>query len=120
MPRLGRARQPRLPNLSDHDWLYGGEPETIQQTITKGRNGVMPPFSAVIDAKLAGDVAQYVRSLSGGLRSDPCRTWRGHVQVHLRGLSWRQRQGNRALGAPNLSDNTWLYGSSESTIVEGS
>ncbi|NDP47353.1 MAG: c-type cytochrome, partial [Sulfuriferula multivorans] len=35
-----------FPNLTDHDWLYGGEPETIVATITNGRNGMMPPMGA--------------------------------------------------------------------------
>jgi len=109
-----------FPNLTDRDWLYGGDPETIQQTITKGRNGVMPPFAAVIDAKLAGDVAQYVRSLSG-LASDPIRAARGEstFKSTCAACHGSNGKGNQALGAPNLTDNTWLYGSSEATIVEG-
>ena len=46
-----------FPNLTDGDWLYGGEPETIRQTIAKGRNGVMPPFASTIDGKLAAKAA---------------------------------------------------------------
>jgi len=108
-----------FPNLADHDWLYGGEPETIQQTITKGRHGVMPPLGAAIDAKLSGDVAQYVRSLSG-LSSDPIRASRGEstFKSTCAACHGATGKGNTALGAPNLSDDVWLYGSSEATIVE--
>jgi cytochrome c oxidase cbb3-type subunit 3 len=119
VPRFGCAWQPRLPNLTDNDWLYGGEPETIQQTITKGRNGVMPSFASTIDAKQAGDTAQYVRSLSG-LSSDPIRASRGEstFKSTCAACHGANGKGNQALGAPNLTDNTWLYGSSEATIVD--
>lgn len=108
-----------FPNLTDNDWLYGGEPETIQQTITKGRNGVMPSFASTIDAKQAGDTAQYVRSLSG-LSSDPIRASRGEstFKSTCAACHGANGKGNQALGAPNLTDNTWLYGSSEATIVD--
>jgi cytochrome c oxidase cbb3-type subunit 3 len=108
-----------FPNLTDHDWLYGGDPETIQLTITKGRHGVMPSFASTIDGKLAGDVAQYVRSLSG-LSYDPIRASRGEstFKSTCAACHGATGQGNQALGAPNLSDKTWLYGSSEATIVE--
>src|SRR5690606_14372449 len=63
---------PSFPNLADRDWLYGGSPEQIQQSITKGRHGVMPPWRGTISPAEASDIAQYVRSLSG-LAADPLR-----------------------------------------------
>ena len=63
---------PSFPNLTDGDWLHGGSPEAIMQTITNGRIGMMPPWKSAIDPKTAGDIAQYVRSLSG-LTADPVR-----------------------------------------------
>ncbi|HEY9318814.1 MULTISPECIES: cytochrome-c oxidase, cbb3-type subunit III [Achromobacter] len=110
---------PSFPNLTDGDWLYGGSPEIIMETITKGRHGVMPPWKAAIDAKTAGDIAQYVRSLSG-LTSDDIRVFRGKREfanycVACHGVDGK---GNPLLGAPNLTDDVWLYGSSEATIVK--
>ena len=64
-----------FPNLTDSDWLYGGEPDVIKTTITGGRNGVMPPFGQ-LGADTIKDVANYVRSLSG-LASDGLRAQRG-------------------------------------------
>lgn len=108
-----------FPNLADNDWLYGGDPDTIRQTIAKGRNGMMPPFAGTIDAKLAGDTAQYVRSLSG-LASDPIRASRGEgtFKTTCAACHGASGKGNQALGAPKLSDSVWLYGSSENAIVE--
>jgi cytochrome c oxidase cbb3-type subunit 3 len=108
-----------FPNLTDGDWLYGGSPEQIMQTITKGRHGVMPPWKAQIKPSEAADIAQYVRSLSG-LASDPLRVVPGKrgfdtFCVACHGV---EGKGNQAMGAPNLTDNVWLFGSSEAAIVE--
>ncbi|MFT0547975.1 cytochrome-c oxidase, cbb3-type subunit III [Allopusillimonas ginsengisoli] len=108
-----------FPNLTDGDWLYGGEPETIVQTITKGRHGIMPPWSAQISASEASDIAQYVRSLSG-LASDSLKVVPGKrgfetFCVACHGIDGK---GNQLVGAPNLTDSAWLYGSSEASIVK--
>lgn len=108
-----------FPNLTDTDWLYGGDPDTIHQSIAKGRNGKMPSLAAAIDAKLAGDVAQYVRSLSG-LAYDPIRASRGEgtFKTTCAACHGSTGKGNQALGAPNLSDHVWLYASSEASIAD--
>lgn len=108
-----------FPDLTDRDWLYGGDPSTIMQTIAKGRHGVMPSFAGAIDAKAAGEVAQYVRSLSG-LASDPIRASRGEPVFKSTCVACHggKGQGNQAIGAPNLSDKVWLHGSSEANIVK--
>ncbi|MCL6469952.1 MAG: cytochrome-c oxidase, cbb3-type subunit III, partial [Ralstonia sp.] len=108
-----------FPNLTDNDWLYGGEPETILTTITKGRHGVMPSLAAVVDGNQAVNVANYVRSLSG-LAYDPIKAARGEPTFKsvCAACHMATGKGNQALGAPNLTDRVWLYGSSEATIVE--
>ena len=107
-----------FPNLTDGDWLYGGSPENIKTTITYGRGGVMPPFPQ-LDSKQIVDVANYVRSLSG-LPSDDLKAARGSEVFKANCVACHgvDAKGNIALGAPNLTDKTWLYGSSEATIVE--
>ncbi|MFM9871814.1 cytochrome-c oxidase, cbb3-type subunit III, partial [Achromobacter xylosoxidans] len=94
---------PSFPNLADTDWLYGGSPDTIMQTITYGRVGVMPAWKAAIAPKAAGDIAQYVRSLSG-LDADPERVLRGQrgYQTYCIACHGVDGKGNQALGAPNL------------------
>ena len=107
-----------FPNLTDGDWLYGGSPENIKTTITYGRGGVMPPFPQ-LNSKQIVDVANYVRSLSG-LPSDDLKAARGSevFKANCVACHGADAKGNIALGAPNLTDKTWLYGSSEATIVE--
>ena len=107
-----------FPNLTDHDWLYGGSPENIKTTIINGRAGVMPPFPQ-LDSKQIIDVANYVRSLSG-LPVDESKKVRGEVVFKSNCIACHgvDGKGNIALGAPNLNDKTWLYGSSEAMIIE--
>ena len=107
-----------FPNLTDGDWLYGGSPENIKTTLVNGRNGVMPPFPQ-LDGKQIVDVAHYVRSLSG-LPADDLKAARGAevFKSNCVACHGADGKGNIALGAPNLTDKTWLYGGSEATIVE--
>jgi len=108
-----------FPNLTDGDWLYGGEPDQIQTTILDGRNGVMPPFGPALGADGVKDVVHYVRSLSG-LAADSLRVQRGKeiFQQNCVACHGPEGKGTQAIGAPNLTDGVWLYGSSENTITE--
>ncbi len=107
-----------FPNLSDNDWQWGGTPEQIEQTIADGRNGVMPSF-AHLGGDTIKDVANYVRSLSK-LAADPLRAQRGGevFQTNCVACHGPEAKGQFAMGAPNLTDATWLYGSPEATIIE--
>lgn len=108
-----------FPNLSDGDWLYGGDPATVKATLVAGRQGVMPALGGVLGAEGVKDVANYVRSLSG-LAHDSLRAQRGKDAFMQNCVACHgpEGKGNQALGAPNLTDRIWLYGSSEATIVE--
>lgn len=108
-----------FPNLTDGDWLYGGEPDQIKETIANGRMGVMPPH-AQLGADTIKDLANYVRSLSG-LPNDAVRAAKGKeafTSAGCVGCHGPEATGMHALGAPNLTDKVWLYGSSEATITE--
>lgn len=108
-----------FPNLTDNDWLYGGEPEQIKETITNGRMGVMPPH-AQLGADTIKDLANFVRSLSG-LPNDSVRAAKGKEAFTASGCigcHGPEAKGTQAVGAPNLTDKVWLYGSSEATITE--
>jgi cytochrome c oxidase cbb3-type subunit 3 len=108
-----------FPNLTDRDWLYGGEPETIKASILNGRNGIMPPLGAALGEEGTKDVAHYVLSLSGRT-SDPSRAARGKEKFTAicAACHGADGKGNLLLGAPDLTDQIWLYGSSEATLVE--
>ena len=109
-----------FPNLRDNDWLYGGDPEIIKASITNGRNGVMPPLGGAMGGDDGvKDVANYVLSLSGR-RHDELRAARGKSKFSTicAACHGPDGKGNKALGSPNLTDDIWLYGGSESTIME--
>ena len=111
---------PGFPNLTDRDWLFGGTPEAIVQTISYGRTSIMPAWREVLggDAGVQ-DVAAYVLSLSG--RNAPA----GNVEDgHTRfatlctACHGADGRGNQALGAPNLTDGVWLNGGAVTTVRE--
>ena len=107
-----------FPNLTDADWLHGGTPEKILETITLGRIGNMPPMAATVgspdDVK---NLANYVLSLSGSPH-DSLRAALGKSHftacAACHGVNGK---GNPALGAPNLTDDVWLHGYGENAIV---
>lgn len=108
-----------FPNLTDGDWLYGGDPDTIKATITGGRAGVMPPLGVALGAQGTKEVANYVLSLSGR-KHDAALAATGKVKFaeNCTVCHTLEGTGMQAMGAPNLTDNVWLYGGSETTIVE--
>ncbi|MEO8409133.1 MAG: cytochrome-c oxidase, cbb3-type subunit III [Propionivibrio sp.] len=113
-----------FPNLTDKNWQWGGEPAQIIETITNGRAGMMPPYGgnpeAVGGEAGAREIANYVRSLSG-LSHDNELAAQGKTRFNTVCFACHGQDGKgmQALGAPNLTDKTWLYGSSEARIVEG-
>ncbi len=108
-----------FPNLADGDWLWGGDPKQIKETILAGRNGVMPPFGAALGAEGTKDVAHFVLSLSGA-PSDSIRVARGKDKFMQTCAACHgpEGKGNQALGAPNLTDKVWLHGTGEGAIIE--
>ncbi|WP_171019041.1 cytochrome-c oxidase, cbb3-type subunit III [Microbulbifer harenosus] len=106
-----------FPNLTDSDWLYGGTPEKILETLHNGRQGLMPPQGPVIGETGVKNAAEYVLAMNG-LEHDAAMAEQGKqifgtVCMACHGADGK---GNQALGAPNLTDNIWLYGSSREEI----
>ncbi len=107
-----------FPNLADADWLHGGMPAKIAETLTAGRQGNMPPMAAAVgtpdDIK---NVAHYVLSLSGSPH-DSVRSQLGKAKfTACAACHGMDGKGNQALGAPNLTDDIWLHGWGEQAIV---
>ncbi|WP_346796205.1 cytochrome-c oxidase, cbb3-type subunit III [Halomonas sp. Bachu 37] len=98
-----------FPDLTDDDWLYGGEPDNILTTLHNGRNGLMPSWQQLGERNIE-NLTQFVLSLSdlehdAELASQGESTF-GSVCAACHGPSGT---GNQALGAPNLTNDTWLY-----------
>lgn len=106
-----------FPNLSDNDWLYGGSAEQIKATILNGRKGNMPAWKPIIGEQGVKQVTSYILSLSG--REAPAAEVTAGETVfktNCAGCHQADGKGMLALGAPNLTDATWLFGSSRDTI----
>lgn len=119
-----------FPNLNDDDWLWGGTLEQIEQTIRYGarsgnsqaHEGQMLAFGkdGVLKAPEIVTVANYVRSLSG-LPTRPGYDAAAGAKIfadNCVACHGENAKGNPDLGAPNLTDKIWLYGSDEATIIE--
>lgn len=126
----GGAGARGYPNLNDDDWLWGGSLDQIMQTIqfgarsghAKTHEGQMLAFGR--DGVLKKDeivtVANYVRSLSG-LSTAPkfdAAAGKKLFTENCTSCHGDNGKGNPELGAPNLTDQIWLYGSDEETLVE--
>ena len=109
-----------FPNLTDSDWLFGGTPEQIKETLLQGRDAMMPAKGVKPDLNgdQIKDLAHYVRSLSG-LAADSIRVQRGKELFAPACAACHGPDGKGMIGvAPNLTDKVWLYSSSEDSIVE--
>ncbi|GGP19126.1 cytochrome-c oxidase, cbb3-type subunit III [Silvimonas iriomotensis] len=110
-----------FPNLVHHDWMYGGTPDRIVQTISNGRHGQMPAFGAAFGEEKVRDVANYVLKISGN-KFDDERAGRGESTFKqvCAACHGPDGHGNIDVGAPNLThpSGVWLYGKSETTIIE--
>ena len=107
-----------FPNLTDSDWLYGGTPEKIEETITNGRQGMMPPMAAAVgSSEDVRNVANYVLSLSGSPHNDIAAQLGKPKFAVCAACHGADGKGNQALGAPNLTDKIWLHGWGEDAVL---
>ncbi|MER9332935.1 cytochrome-c oxidase, cbb3-type subunit III [Mesorhizobium sp. M0293] len=116
-----------FPNLNDDDWLWGGEVDQIQQTIAHGirfasdpatRLSEMPAFGDIITADQIKQVSTYVASLSGTVGDQSLVAPGAKVFAeNCVACHGDNAKGNKELGAPDLTDAIWLYGSGEAAIA---
>lgn len=107
------------PDLTDADWLYGGDSKSLLLSIQEGRNGAMPALGEVLGRDGVSEVASYVVSLSG--RSAPAE-WVAAGKARFATVCFAchgaDGRGNKELGAPNLTDDVWLYGADIQRVEE--
>ncbi len=107
-----------FPNLTDGDWLHGGDPAAIKTTLVQGRNAMMPALGAAVGTpEDVRNVAHYVMSLSA-TPHDAIRASQGRAKFAVcAACHGANGKGNMALGAPNLTDGIWLHGWGEEAIT---
>ncbi len=106
-----------FPNLTDGDWIWGGSADQIRTTLVQGRQAAMPAWQQVLGDTGIRNTAAYVRHLSG-LETDnvDLDAGRQHYQSVCAACHGPEGKGNPMLGAPNLTNDTWLYGSTMTQI----
>lgn len=108
-----------FPNLTDADWQWGATPAAIEQSILNGRFGAMPGWQAIIGEDGVAQVSDYVESLAGrDVGAAEATAGKAVYDQNCAVCHGAEGTGNTALGAPNLSDDIWLYGGTRSAIVD--
>lgn len=107
-----------FPNLTDNDWLYGGSPEAIKQTLLHGRVAAMPAWIDALGEDGVKEMTAYVLSLSGRTVNQKDATAGQAKFAMCAACHGMDGKGNYAFGAPNLTDNVWLYGGSQRAVEE--
>jgi cytochrome c oxidase cbb3-type subunit 3 len=108
-----------FPNLRDHDWLWGGDPQSIKTTIMNGRTGMMPGWGAVLGPEGLFNVTEYVLSLSGRkVNENAAAAGKEKFMQLCVACHGPDGKGNPAVGAPNLTDDIWLYGGTQRAVME--
>ena len=109
-----------FPNLRDNSWQWGGDPDSIKETLTNGRIAAMPSWVAPLGGERGVDeVTQYVLSLSGRATiSQLAEAGKTKYDLFCVACHGADGKGNPALGAPDLTDGVWLYGGSITRIAE--
>ncbi|HSG97737.1 MAG TPA: cytochrome-c oxidase, cbb3-type subunit III [Woeseiaceae bacterium] len=104
------------PNLTDDDWLWGDTEADIVMSIERGRQAAMPPQGAILDDAAVDDLVAHVKSLSGAGAANAA----GQAGFAMRCAVCHgpDGAGNKIFGAPNLTDDIWLYGASDEALRE--
>lgn len=107
--------QQYFPNLTDDDWLYGGTEEAIKHTLVNGRKGAMPSWNKQLSEVQLQDVANYVRHFSQP-EVDANANGEKVFKSFCATCHNQDAKGNQAFGAPNLTDDIWLYGGTNADV----
>ena len=111
-----------FPNLTDNDWLYGGTPDKIKETLLYGRVAAMPPWGDALGEQGIKEMAAHVLSLSGRTVNQKDAAAGAAKFAMCAACHGADGKGsvahNLPFGAPNLTDNIWLYGGSKRAVEE--
>ena len=108
-----------FPNLTDKNWQWGGDPDTVVQTITAGRIAAMPAWGSVLGAQGVDQAEAYVEQLSGQPHDAAlAAAGRTVFETNCAACHGVDGKGNPLVGAPNLTDDVWLYGGDAATLKQ--
>lgn len=125
----GAQGSPGYPNLNDDDWLWGGRPQDILQTITHGiryaedsetRAVDMPAFGSILQPQQVKQVAAFVLSLSNKAENASAADLAAGKTIFSENCAachGPEGKGNHEFGAPNLTDAIWFYGSTLDAVA---
>lgn len=108
-----------FPNLTDSEWLWGGDAEQIKTTISNGRQATMPAWGPALQEQGVTEVAEYVMKLAGREVDETLAT-AGQARFNMFCVACHGPEGNGQplMGAPALSNEVWLYGNSRLRIED--
>jgi len=113
-----RGQRGGFPNLTDNDWLYGGSGDKIKETLIKGRMGAMPGWLPAFGEQGIKEIVAYTLSLSGRDVEDSLAAAGKNRFAACAACHGMDGKGNQMIGAPNLTDNVWLYGGTTKAVTQ--
>jgi len=118
---VGGQGGPGFPVLADDDWIYGGTPDSIIETIADGREGMMPAHAPLLDPQELNDVVEYVAGLSKGAVHEAGRAvfmgeTKGEATCAL--CHGEDGKGVPEMGGPNLTDAIWRFSGTKEGILQ--
>ena len=108
-----------FPNLTDDDWIYGGQPDAIKATLVNGRQAAMPAWQQILGDSGISEATEYLLALNGrDVDEALAEAGSKHFATYCAACHGADGTGNPALGAPNLTNGVWLYGGSAEQIAQ--
>jgi cytochrome c oxidase cbb3-type subunit 3 len=105
-----------FPDLVDASWQWGGDERSIEQTVTLGRQAVMPPWQGVLSNTVVAQLTDHVLALARG-GGDAASAGGRAFQTYCSACHGPDGAGQPLLGAPALNDNVWLYGGTREAVL---
>jgi cytochrome c oxidase cbb3-type subunit 3 len=107
-----------FPNLTDDDWIYGGDPASIKATLINGRRAAMPAWQSILGDQGIAEATEYLLQLNGrDVDEALAEAGAAHYASYCAACHQADGTGNPLLGAPNLTNGVWLYGGTREQIA---